>query len=277
MPTDYSDTRFEKNFFERQAQENAASSILKGPVGFVLLLVLLGVAYGAFKAVEYFINIDKNTAMKYVELVVENPNLRSGQAIIDVKVNNWNPVELKTVTLRYNIEGTNGRTVSDGTVTIPHAVPAGDIRTFRSVRLGELSAPAARMHAELSDVTIGEKSNLQNDQALHFIEIGALKEAEKLEALKAFVKDAPGFAPGHVALGIAYENANDRQRAEAAYRKAVEADPENANAHLHLGRLLVSTDRAEAAAEIEKAKAKMPYDPAVQEALTFVEPVAAEK
>lgn len=272
-----SDARMGNDFLEKQAKENAGGSILKGPVGFVLFLIAIGIVYGAYRAVDYFINIEKNTALKYVELTAERPNLQNGQAVVNVKVNNWNPVDLTSVTVKYDIAGASGGTIANGTVTIPQMVPAGDVRTFAGVKLAALDKPATRMQAELADVTVGPKAALPGDQQLRFLEIGALKDSYKLEALVQFVKDSPDWAPGFVSLGIAYEDAGMRQKAEESYRKALSLDANNANAHLHLGKLLIASDRKAAKAEIEKAKAAMPDDPSVKEALYILEPAQTTK
>ncbi|HEY9787542.1 MAG TPA: tetratricopeptide repeat protein [Candidatus Obscuribacterales bacterium] len=268
MPADSRESHIHTDFFDKQAKESAGSSIFRGPVGFVLVLVAIGVLYGVYKGIEYFVNIERITAMKYVELNMQRPTLKDGAAYVDATVNNWNPIALTSISVRYTVDGASGATVGSGVATISYTVPAGDERSFSGIKLGALSAPAAKMHAEICDVTLGPKPDLAADFQSRFLEIGALKDDEKISALKSFTKDAPKFAPAFITLGAAYEARGNRAAAQEAYEQAVAIDEHDANAHLHLGRILMAKDPAKARTELEKANTVNPQDPAVKEAMS---------
>ncbi|HEY9720089.1 MAG TPA: tetratricopeptide repeat protein [Trichormus sp.] len=262
--------RIKTNFLDKQAEQNAASIFQSLPMQILMGIAAIGLMFVAWKVADFFLNLDKNNAVKNVLLKLEKPILRDGVAIADVRVENFNARSISKLRFRYNILGASGNTVDTGEVTIPDTVPAGDGRTFTNVKLGPLTDNSSRMQAELSDLTLGPKSDLPAAQESRFSDIAALKDDEKVEQFKQFVADNPGFVPGEIELGRAYAATNELDKAVDVLKKAVELEPKNGNTHFHLA-LAYQRDGHEhhAADELHKALDLLPDDPDVQRTVQY--------
>ncbi|HET6372192.1 MAG TPA: tetratricopeptide repeat protein [Candidatus Polarisedimenticolia bacterium] len=101
----------------------------------------------------------------------------------------------------------------------------------------------------------------------HSLEIarGFMKEDRYLEALEiaeSAVKAWPGHAPAQVVLADALYRKGDFSDAEAGYRRAVEMDPNLAEAHFGVGRILRTLGRyGDAAESFSRAAALAPLVP----------------
>src|SRR5262249_55218252 len=147
---------------------------------------------------------------------------------------------------KYTVSNAAGVKIADGELTVSGAVPAGDSRTYSDLPLGQIPGDAAKMHAELVNLSYGPKPSLSPELATRFIEASGLKDEDSLEAsglkdgdsLGAFTPfggAARGFAPGYFGRGQALAATKDLEHAIMAFQKAVKLDPESANAHYRLG------------------------------------------
>jgi tetratricopeptide (TPR) repeat protein len=260
--------KIKTNFFAHQAEEASSPITKQAPIMIVLVIIGLGVLYGLYSGVMMFINFEKSTAMKNVEVRFQKPTQKDGVAFVSVEVNNLNPTPIRDVAVTYHIKGPTGEEVSSGQLVIPGTVPSGDSRVFTEMKIGELSAQAGRLQAELSDLKVGPKANLNGELYAKFVEASSMKDIDALEAYKDFVKAAPEFAPGYVGLGQSLAANNDFENAIKSYQKALRIDPDDANAHYNLGvALFYKADREGAKKEFEAAKALEPDDPAVARGL----------
>jgi Tfp pilus assembly protein PilF len=82
----------------------------------------------------------------------------------------------------------------------------------------------------------GPDLNATYAKALEALKAGRDTEAETL--FKQVLEHAPDAAPVHFNLGLLYLKRKDRPAAEAAFRKAIELRPQEANAYLALATLL---------------------------------------
>lgn len=260
--------KIKTNFFAHQAEEASTPITKQAPVMIVLVVVGLGVLYLIYSGVIMFINHDRDTAMKNVEVRFQKPTQKDGVAYVSVEVSNLNPTPVKELAVTYHIKGPAGEEVSTGQLMIPGTVPPGDSRTFTDLKIGELNTQAGRLQAELSNLKVGPKPTMNGDMYVKFVEASAMKDIDALDAYKEFVKAVPEYAPGYIGLGQALAANNDFDSAIKAYQKALRIDPDDANAHYNLGvALFYKADREGARKEFEAAKALEPDDPAVARGL----------
>jgi tetratricopeptide (TPR) repeat protein len=263
--------RIRTNFLAHQAEETSKPMSKQAPMMVLLVVLCLGLCYGLYQCVVYYINYDKNVAMKYVEVRLEKPEQKDGSAYVSVVIQNYNPQEIKDTTFNYKITASDGALLASANVTIPNVVPAGELRTFSQVKLAPLKGQAAHMYADLVDLHLGPKPNLTPEHANKFIEAAALKPENAVADLTEFVKHEPEFEPGYVRLGQALLASNDNEHAIKAFEKAIKLNGEDANAHYHLGvAYFYKPDKEAARKELEQAAQLAPDDPIITGALKQV-------
>lgn len=264
------DTRIKTDFFDQQARESSTGLLKNTPLRIVLGLVAVGVIWALYTLVQYVLNFNKLQAMKNVTVTLQKPDMRDGVAMVDVTLGNLNPLSVEQLVIRYGILGPEGNVVSSNLVLIPNTVPAGGERTFRHVKLGEFKDQSARMQAELADLKLGPKANLNPEQEMRFTELAGLKEEQEAEkGFEEFVKAAPEFVPGYVALGRAYMNVNNYDKALEVLKQAVHIDEHNAEAHYQLALALRHKGATkEAEREMQAAYDLMPNDPDIQQTIS---------
>jgi TolA-binding protein len=255
--------RIKTNFVSHQAEESSTPITKQVPVLIVFAVIGIGILFGAFSLVMYVINMDMTTAMKNVDVIMQRPSQKDGNACVDVQIANYNPAAIRETTFKYIIKDGAGAEVATGNITIPCAIPAGDSRTFPAVKLCPLTAKAGRMQAELVSLKY-KKPNLPDQTASLFVEAAALKDREALDFWKTIAQQAPDFPAAFVGLGQSLAASNDSPNAIKAYQKALRIDPDDENAHYNLGVLLYyNKDMAGAKKEMEEAAKLEPDDPAV--------------
>lgn len=81
-----------------------------------------------------------------------------------------------------------------------------------------------------------------NELATQFIELNLMagNEAETISAINTQIAKDPDNKNLHYYLGIAYAEMEDSEKAEAAYRKALEIDPNYLEANINLGGLILN-------------------------------------
>ncbi len=267
-PTLTESGRIKTNFLAHQSEETATPITRQPPLMVLFGILALAGLFGLYQLVMYFVNYDKNIAMKYVEVHLQKPVQKDGIAYVNVEIDNYNPQDVQDVTFNYQINGLNGSSLASGNVTIPTLVPAGDQRTFSNVKLTPLSEQANRMHADLTNLRLGDKPGLSPALANKFIEAAALKPQDAVAQFTELVKSAPDFGPGYTRLGQALLANEDYDRADKAFAKAIKINSDDANAHYHLGvAYFYKGNRDGARHELSTASRLCPDDPVIADAL----------
>ena len=294
MSSQTSDTRIKTNFLENQAKEVSDKKMSKGPLIAFGIVFLAGVSFGGYKVTEFLMNYETIAMMKNIELILDSPTTKNGQATVDIVVRNNNPFPVQNFEIAYTIDGTTGGTVSKGVAKIENLVPAADERKFATVSLGAINGEPGKMHVDLTDAKVAEKSKLPGDIQQRITDALFLKEQDSLAAFQQLDKELPDTPVILNGLALTYEECNQKDLAKQTYEKAivaaeaagskVGADAAEAatissantntgttanrstieNAHYHLGLLLLSADKKKAQAEFEAAAQLDPNDPAVK-------------
>lgn len=89
--------------------------------------------------------------------------------------------------------------------------------------------------------SVGFRVNSQFEEGNQAIADGNL--ARGIDLLIQVTEDSPGFASAHINLAIAYQQAEKLAEAEAALRKAIDANPRHPVAHNELGIVYRRTGR----------------------------------
>jgi len=297
MSSQTSETRIKTNFLENQAKEVSGKKMSKGPLVAFGVVFLAGVTFGGYKVAEFLMNYETIAMMKNIELILDSPTTKNGQATVDIVVRNNNPFPVQNFEISYTIDGTTGGNVSRGVAKIDNLVPAADERKFATVSLGAISGEPGKMHVDLTAAKVAEKSKLPGDVQQRITDALFLKEQDSLAAFQQLDKELPDNPVILNGLALTYEECNQKDLAKQTYEKAiVAAEAANAkvgadaaeaantagaasdstvssastaanstieNAHYHLGLLLLSADKKKAQAEFEAASKLAPNDPAV--------------
>lgn len=100
----------------------------------------------------------------------------------------------------------------------------------------------------------------------------AQKSTDAVKYLQKAIKDYPKFVSAHVALGRAYVDIGENEKAKNELEAAVTVDPKYIKPLLELGRLAMSSGDYQAAqSELEKAEKLRPNDPKVLSVLAYAE------
>lgn len=250
------------SFFVNQATEGHKSVVKQGPFKIVIFLLGAGMIYGLYLVGVYFINFENVKAMQNVDIKFERPVQKDGVAKVNVRVDNYNPGQIKNLEISYSIADDKGNPLKDGKVVLNIPVPAGDHRTFPEVELGELKGQAAKLQPKLDMLKYGPIPKLKPTQVDKFITCAETPDANALQDYNDFVSDNEDFAPGWIGLGRAYAARKNYKRAIEQYKKALELDPENYNAHYHQAIcLFYMGDKAGARKEMDEANKYQPDDP----------------
>lgn len=301
MSSQTGETRIKTNFLENQAREVSHKKMSKGPLIAFGIVFLSGISFGGYKVAEFLMNYETIAMLKNVELILDSPTTKNGQATVDIVVRNNNPFPVKDFAIAYTIDGASGGNVAKGVAKIPTIVPAADERKFATVALGAINGAPGKMHVDLSSAVIAEKSKLPGDVQARITDALFLKEQDSVAAFEQIAKELPDSPVVLTGLGLAYEECGQKDKAKETYEKAivaadaaaskVGADAASAatastaattadatatasgtcatgnaaeNAHYHLGVLLLDSDKKKAKAEFEAAAQLDPGDPAVQ-------------
>lgn len=304
MSSQTGETRIKTNFLENQAREVSDKKMSKGPIIAFGIFFLAGVSFGGYKVAEFLMNYETIAMMKNIELILDSPTTKNGQATVDIVVRNNNPFPVRNFEIAYTIDGATGSNVAKGVAKISTLVPAADERKFATVALGAIQGEPGKMHVDLSSADIAEKSKLPGDIQSRITDALFLKEQDSVAAFEQIAKELPDSPVVLTGLGLAYEECGLKDKAKESFGKAIAAsDAEfvkagrdaasaatinavpaatiNAvptaantvaaganstveNAHYHLGLLLLDADKKKAKAEFEIAAQMEPSDPAVQ-------------
>lgn len=298
-----SDTRIKTNFLENQAKEVSDKKMSKGPLIAFGIVFLAGISFAGFKVTEFLMNYETIAMMKNIELILDSPTTKDGQATVDIVVRNNNPFPVQNFEIAYTIDGANGGSVSKGVAKIENLVPAADERKFATVSLGAMKGEPGKMHVDLTGAKISEKSKLPGDVQQRITDALFLKEQDSLAAFQQLDNELPNNPVILNGLALTYEECSQKDKAKETYEKSIAtiqakgvkggpdaaeaatpasatpagggssaaalggADNHNStleNAHYHLGLLLLNTDKKKAQAEFEAAAQLNSNDPAVK-------------
>ena len=91
------------DFMDRQARESATPFMQKFPVRVMAVLLAVGILYGGYNLVMYFMNLEKNQAINNVGVTLQAPDLQDGVARVDVTISNLNAVPVDHIQFKYTI------------------------------------------------------------------------------------------------------------------------------------------------------------------------------
>jgi hypothetical protein len=143
------------NFLENQARDISEPAYKKFPVVLLLVIFIVGAIVGIWQLVQFGLAYPKLAAAKNVTLQLQHPKMESGNAVVDMEVNNGNDLPLKGMTVKFSIFGPSGETVREGQLSVGCDVPASGKKVIEHLSLGALSQAAAKMHAEVTEATVG--------------------------------------------------------------------------------------------------------------------------
>jgi hypothetical protein len=144
------------NFLENQAREISTPAYKRFPTVLLLVIFAVGVVVGIWQLALFCMAYPKLSAAKNVSLQLQHPRMEAGNAFVDMEVDNANDLPLKNMSVKFSISGADGSVVSEGQLSVDCDVPGTGKKVIEHLRLGALSQPAAKMHAEVAEATLGK-------------------------------------------------------------------------------------------------------------------------
>lgn len=260
------------DFFVNQAKSSELPTWRTGPFKIIIACVALFAAWAAYQAVIMFMNFDSIKAVQNVDAhIAKIKSNEDGLTTCTVKVKNFNPGPIKNIVISYQLLDSKKNTLKSGTVKIDATIPPGDERNFADVDLGQVKDKPDDITQKTESVVYGPKPKLKERLVDKFVEASSQTDKESFGAFDELTQDAEDFPPILVGMGRAYAARGDYKRAIEQYKKALESDPENANAHYYMAvAMYYSNDKANAKKEIEQALTLAPDDPQYQESSSFL-------
>ncbi len=255
------------NFFVNQAKSSELSPWRTGPFKVIIACIAAGACYGLYQAAQMFMNFDSIKALDNVEANISKIRTdKNGDTTVSVKVDNFNPAPVKKISIHYELLDAKGNTLKSGSLKVDATVPAGDTRTFPDIALGVFTEKPDKIVQKKESVVYGPKPKLKDRLVDKFVEASSKPDKESFADFDDLTQDAEDFGPVLVGMGRAYAARADYKRAIVQYKKALEIDPEYANAHYYLAiALYYSNDKKNATKEMEQALTLVPDDPQYQE------------
>ena len=263
-------TGLKTNFFVKQASSGSGEqSKLKGAVmGSVMLALLGAVGYGIYMMVGFYMNVDNMNARQNVEVHFERAKMKAGQAQVTIEVINKNPYLVRNMLVFYEVKDATDHILKDGKLTLTGSVPAGDRRTFSDVSLGEITGSPGKLMARVETLQLGPKKyKLKEKYAAKFMDAAAMRDKDALYEYEELTQDLDDFVPAYIGYGRALAARGKFEEALKQYKKALELDPDSANAHYYSAVALFykdgKGDRANAKREMDAAATLAPDDPEI--------------
>jgi tetratricopeptide (TPR) repeat protein len=189
------------------------------------------------------------------------------QSVVRGKVQDAQGKPVEGATIVFEAEGTNrkmqtntdkkGEFLQVGLQSGPYTVTAtkdgvGTANSKANVRQGPNNPLSFTLAAAGAAVTTADKAAAQKLQALAGEASAALRAGNNDEAITKFTEVAaqmPTCADCYYNIGVANSNKKDYAAAEAAYKKAIELKPDNADAYTGLATLYNQQKKFDLAAE----------------------------
>lgn len=252
------------NFLANQAKSSTTGGVRAQIFKYVVIAMGIGACYGLYVLATYLMNYDNVEAMNNVEVTFEKPQLKDGLAMVNVEVVNLNPAPIKHMKISYRIADATDATLKEGVVELPGQVPAGDRRTFAETSLGEVKGHPAKLSPKLEQLLYGPKPKLKEKFVDKFKAAAAIRDKDAMSDYEELIQDTEDFAPAYVGLGRAYAAKGKMNEAIKWYQKALEIDPQNANAHYYSAvAYFYISEKEKAKKEIEQAMLIAPDDPEI--------------
>ena len=252
------------NFFVNQAASSTTGGARATVFKFIIIGIGIASAYGIFVLATYLLNYDNIVAAENVEVHFEKPSMKENMAVVNVEIINLNPAPIKHMKISYRIADPHDTILKEGVVELPGQVPAGDRRTFAETSLGEVKGVPTKLKPKLEALIYGPKPKMKDRYIDEFMKAAAVRDKDALHDYEQLVDDLDDFAPAHVGLGRSYAAKGDFSEALKQYKKALEIDPLNANAHYYSAvALFYQGDKEGAKKEIDQAAQLAPDDPEI--------------
>lgn len=259
--------KLKTNFFVKQASSSASPlSKAKGLLMTVLMLLMLGgVGYGGYVMFTMYMNADNMNARQNITVNFERARMKDGQPQVNIEVTNKNPYLVRNLLVFYEIRDRSDALLKEGKLTLSGSVPAGDRRTFPDVVLGEIKGEPGKLKARVETLQLGPKKyKLKEKYANKFMDAASMKDKDALYEYEELTQDMDDFVPGFIGYGRALAARSKFDEALKQYQKALELDPDSANAHYYSAvALFYKNDRTNAKKEIDLAANLAPDDPEI--------------
>jgi tetratricopeptide (TPR) repeat protein len=256
------------NFFVNQAKSSELPAWRTTPFKIVIALLAGLALWGVYQGVTMFMNFDNIKAANNVDAhIAKIKQNEDGGTEVNVKIKNDNPAPIKKLVLQYQLLDAKGNVLKASTLEIPNLVPAGDERVFEHISVGELKDKPDKITDEkIVSLIYGPKPKIKDRLVDRFVEASDLPDKDSFAAFDELTQDLDDFPPALVGMGRAYAARGDWKRAIGQFDKAIEYDPESAQAHYYKAVALFYTkDKENAKKEMEKALELSPDDPKYQE------------
>lgn len=254
------------SFFVNQAKESEIPAWRTGPFKLIIALMACLAAYGIYQGVMMFINFDNIKAADAVDAHISKIKTKEdGDTIVQVEVSNFNPAPIKNVVISYQMLDAKGNTLKDSEIVLKNSIPAGDARIFADIDLGALKGKPDKVTQKVKSLIYGPKPKISQKVIDKFVVASQKEDKESFSDWDEVTQDADSFAPALVHMGRAYAARNDFKRAIEQYKKALENDPDDANAHYYMAvALFYNNNKDQAKKEIDKASQLAPDDPMIE-------------
>jgi tetratricopeptide (TPR) repeat protein len=252
------------NFFVNQAKSSELPAWRTTPFKIVIAVLAILAAWGVYQGVMLFLNFDNIKAAQNVDAhITKIKTNEDGGTIVNIKIKNDNPAPIKNLVLQYTILDAKGSTLKSDSIKVAGSVPAGDTRVFSEIDLGSLKEKPDKITDEkILNLAYGPKPKIKERLVDRFVEASDMPDKESFGAFDELTQDLDDFPPALIGMGKAYAARGDYKRALAQFDKALENDPENANAHYYKAVALYYSDKkADAKKEMDKALELAPDDP----------------
>lgn len=258
------DSELDTGFLQKQAKENARPGTSRGILMVLGVLLIGGIGFGVFKAIEFFMGLENLQHVRKVSVLLREPRVESNQAIVNVTLENVNAYPVLNPEIKFDIASKEGKELLKGKIKLDGSVPTGDQRTFHKVSLGTIDGKPAKLHSDLVKVDVNPPKTLPKGFNVKFS--AACNAEDPVSALNELKSKAPDYAPLAVALGLRYEKLNKWDEAKKQYDEAIKLDPNLANAHYHLAQVLLRNKKTkEGMASLKKAAELAPADPDIKD------------
>lgn len=259
--------KLKTNFFVKQASSDGGTlSKTKGAVTTLLMLLLLGgLGYGGYVVATMYMNYDNMTARENIAVNFERARMKDGQAQVNIEVINKNPYLVRNLLVFYEIRDRSDSVLKEGKLTLTGSVPAGDKRTFIDVPLGQINGEPGKLKARVETLQLGPKKyKLKEKYANKFMDAASMKDKDALYEYEELTQDMEDFVPAYIGYGRALAARSKFDEALKQYQKALELDPDSANAHYYSAvALFYKNDRTNAKKEMDIAANLAPDDPEI--------------
>lgn len=253
-----------RNFFANQATAGSGEqNKIKNAIMMLVMVMLFGAfSYGAYTISIFYMNYDNLNARDNIDVHFERAKLKDGQAQVNIEVINKNPYLVRNMLVFYEIKDRTDNMLKEGKLTLKGSVPAGDRRMFSDVPLGDLKGDPGKLTARVETVQLGPKKyKLKEKYASKFMDAAAMKDKDALYEYEELTQDLDDFVPAFIGYGRALAARSKFDEALKQYQKALELDPDNANAHYYSAvALFYKGDRPNAKKEIDQAANLAPDD-----------------